>query len=147
MQELVEKKKRIDEQIHHLQRTFKQVDGKNSSLSQLLCRPEYTYIALLNTYPETVLDHGEDINFQIELQLKYEGYIKRQENEAAKLENLDRILVPKEFDFLQIKGLSNEAREKLNRVRPINLGQASRMSGITPADISILLVVLRSKQG
>lgn len=141
---LVEKKKAIEEQIHILNRTFKPIGDRNCSLLQLLSRPEIKYGDLLENYTE-VKNHGEEINLQIELFIKYAGYIQRQQGEVAKLEATENVRVPEEFDFLSIKGLSNEAREKLHRIRPATLGQASRISGISPADISVLLVALKRK--
>ena len=140
---LEEKKKRMGTQIQQLGKTFKQINGKSTSLSQLLCRPEYNYALLLEQFPGHVADCGEEINLQIELNLKYAGYIERQAGEAAKLEKIEQFLVPKGFNFQAVLGLSNEAREKLGRVQPSNLGQASRISGVSPADISVLMVALK----
>lgn len=148
---LVDKKQAMSEQIAHLSKTFRQVGGKSSSLAQLLCRPEFTYQRILQEFPDHVTDCGSEINFQIELNLKYAGYIQRQAGEAAKLEHIDEHLIPAGFDFLAVTGLSNEAREKLSQIQPINLGQASRISGVSPADISVLMVAIkgrsRTKQG
>lgn len=142
---LLDKKNRMQSQIETLRKAYKQVGGKSTSLAQLLCRPEYNYQKLLEEYSDHVTDHGADINLQIELNLKFAGYIERQSQEAAKMENIDQFLIPQGFDFLSISGLSNEAREKLARVQPINLGQASRISGVSPADISVLMVALCRK--
>ncbi len=90
------------------------------------------------------MDCGVEENAQIELSLKYAGYIERQSIEIAKLSNLEKIAIPTTFAFKEVLGLSNEAKEKLHRVQPINLGQASRISGVSPADISVLMVALRS---
>lgn len=141
----VEKQQRVEQQIHSLSKTFKVINGKGITLAQILCRPEYSYNTLLQEYPQHVTDHGEEINFQIELQLKFAGYIQRQETEVAKLGSLERIAIPHGFEFKSIRGLSNEAREKLSRFTPINLGQASRISGVSPADITVLLVSLQTK--
>lgn len=143
-QKTLDKKQRMEEQIGLLQKTFKSVDGKTGSLAQLLCRPEITYEQLRQNYPEHVLDHGVEINIQIEMQLKYAGYIERQHREIAKLDNLENIKVPAGFDFKSVKALSNEAREKLTRVSPHTLAQASRISGVSPADISVLMVAFRA---
>ncbi len=142
---LQEKKLAIETQTARLTKTFKQVGGKSASLAQLLCRPEYTYTILLEHYPEHVVDCGSEVNFLIELNLKYAGYIGRQATEAAKLETIEQINVPKGFSFLTVTGLSNEAKEKLHRVQPTNLGQASRMSGVSPADISVLMIAFKYK--
>jgi tRNA uridine 5-carboxymethylaminomethyl modification enzyme len=142
-QKTLDKQKKMEEQIDFLNKTFKQVDGKSHSLAQLLCRPEYTYARLLENYPEHVVHHGSEINIQIELYLKYAGYIERQRKEIAKQENLECIKISKDFNFLSVKGLSNESREKLHRIRPLTVAQAARISGVTPADISVLMVALR----
>jgi tRNA uridine 5-carboxymethylaminomethyl modification enzyme len=138
-----EKKSCIAVEISRLEKAYRQIDGKSTSLAQLLCRPEYTYTRLVEEF--CVTDFGAEINFQIELSLKYAGYIERAANEAAKLETIERFLIPKGFDFLKVNGLSNEAREKLQRVQPSNLGAASRISGVSPADISVLMVALKRK--
>jgi tRNA uridine 5-carboxymethylaminomethyl modification enzyme len=143
-QKLVFKQKTIEEQIKALSKCHRQIQGKSASLAQLLCRPEYTYDRMIVDFPEHVSDFGSEINTQIELQLKYAGYIQRQAQEAAKLETIENIRIPKSFDYGKIKGLCNEAREKLQKVQPDNLGQASRLSGISPADISVLMVVLEA---
>lgn len=135
----------IETQIRILSKKYVQVGEKTSTLAQLLCRPEITYIDLIRNYPDFAQDHGTEINLQIELQLKYAGYIERQTQEAAKLESLDPIAIPFHFDFNNVRGLSNEAREKLSRSRPANLGIASRLSGITSGDITVLMVALRSR--
>jgi tRNA uridine 5-carboxymethylaminomethyl modification enzyme len=80
---------------------------------------------------------------QIEIELKYDGYIKRQKEEVEKFNRFDSLQIPKEIDYYKVKSLSTEGREKLVRVQPISLGQASRISGVTPADISVLMVYLR----
>jgi tRNA uridine 5-carboxymethylaminomethyl modification enzyme len=143
---LLEKKKTIENQISYLSKTFRQINGKSASLAQLLCRPEFTYQKILEDYPNLVTDCGKEINFLIELNLKYAGYIERQANEAAKLETIELFTIPNKFNFSKVLGLSNEAREKLNRFQPTTLGQASRISGVSPADISVLMVSLKSKR-
>ena len=81
-----------------------------------------------------------DIIEQAEIQIKYEGYIKKEIVNAEKLNRLDRIKVPEDFDYNSLGSLSLEAKEKLNMIKPANLSQASRISGINPSDISVLLV-------
>ena len=143
-QHLLAKKEAIEKQISDLTKSYHTVQGKTTSLAQLLCRPEFTYQALVKDFPNIAFDLGTEINMQIELQIKYAGYIQRQSLEAARLEKVEQIAISKEFDFLQVTGLSNEAKEKLHRVHPITLGQASRISGVSAADISVLLVSLRA---
>jgi tRNA uridine 5-carboxymethylaminomethyl modification enzyme len=144
-QRLIEKKEAIEQQISVLSQSYHTIQGKSSSLAQLLCRPEFTYQTLIEQFPNIALDLGAEVNMQIELQLKYAGYIQRQSVEAAKLEKIEQITISKEFDFLKVTGLSNEAKEKLHRVHPITLGQASRISGVSAADISVLLVSLKAR--
>ena len=122
---------------------FKTFEGRSTHLAQLLCRPEWTYERLLKEFPEQVKDFGLDLNTQIEMHLKFAGYIERQEKEVEKLEHLDEVKIPKSFCYDVLVGLRAEAKQKLNRFSPENVGQASRISGLTPADISILLVALK----
>jgi len=133
----------IESEIARLSKLFKTIDGKSTNLAQLICRPEWTYEEALKAYPEQISDFGSDVNTQIEMQLKYAGYIERQQKEVAKMEHLDPIRIPKDFDYSKVIGLRSEARQKLARFTPENLGQASRIAGVSPADISILLIALR----
>jgi tRNA uridine 5-carboxymethylaminomethyl modification enzyme len=80
---------------------------------------------------------------QIEIELKYEGYIKRQKEEVEKFNRFDSLQIPQEVDYRKVKSLSTEGREKLVKVQPVSIGQASRISGVTPADISVLMVYIR----
>jgi tRNA uridine 5-carboxymethylaminomethyl modification enzyme len=133
----------IETESVRFSKTFKQVDGKGATLSQLLSRPENTYETLLTQYPEAVFDHGAEINLQIELKIKYAGYVDRQQSDINRCEHVEKILIPLDFDFGSIIGLRNEAREKLKKFHPQNVGQAARISGVSPADIQILMVALR----
>lgn len=139
---LQHKEKMIAEELARLTKAFKQFNGKGYSLLQLLCRPENSYKSLMETYPDALFDHGDDINFQIELEAKYSGYIERQKGEIGKLAHVENIRIPAGFDFKAVNGLRNEAKAKLSALLPANLGQASRISGVSPADISVLMVAL-----
>ncbi|MDP1834306.1 MAG: tRNA uridine-5-carboxymethylaminomethyl(34) synthesis enzyme MnmG [Chlamydiales bacterium] len=139
---LQHKRQLIEDETKRMHTTFRHIDGRGYSLAQLLCRPENTYVSLMATYPEAVINHGEEINFQLELNLKYAGYVDRQQNEVDKLSHIEKICVPKGFDFNNVLGLRTEARQKLSHHRPDNLGQASRISGVCPADISVLMIAL-----
>lgn len=132
----------IAKETERLNKVFRQLNGKGYSLSQLLCRPEYSYKKLFEEFPDVMTDHGEDINLQIELNLKYAGYIGRQNGEVAKFSHIENIRIPVTFDYASILGLRNEARQKLGKHNPQNLGQASRISGVSPADISVLMIAL-----
>ncbi len=114
-----------------------------SSLEQLLRRPGVSYDMVHEFAP---LDQPlpNDVMQQVEIQVKYEGYVVRQEQEISKQQKLESRLLPREMDYRIVPGLSNEAKERLNDVLPINIGQAARVAGVTPADVSILLIWLQS---
>lgn len=142
-EKVCKKEKAIAEETIRLNKIYKQIEGKGYSLAQLLCRPENTYSSLLEKYPEEVTNFGEETNFQIELNLKYAGYIDRQTIEVSKLSHVEKISIPSDFDYGTVHGLRNEARQKLGKVKPHNLGQAMRISGVSPSDISILMISLK----
>lgn len=141
----LQKGETISQETDRLAKTFRAHEGRSTALAQLLARPEWSYAELLKHYPDAVLDHGQECNEQIELSIKYAGYIERQYKEAAKLENLDAVRIPKEFAYEQIVGLRTEAKQRFSRVQPENMGQASRIYGISPSDLSILLIALQKK--
>jgi tRNA uridine 5-carboxymethylaminomethyl modification enzyme len=85
---------------------------------------------------------SQEVRVQAEIQLKYEGYIDREEENAAKMLRLERVSIPSDLNYRQLKSLSSEAVEKLSEVQPITIGQASRISGVSPSDISVLLIYL-----
>jgi len=143
---LVAKETAIEKERVRLAKVYKAFEGKNCSLAQLLQRPETSYQDLLHHFPEAVADYGHDTNLQIELTLKYAGYINRQETEVEKLAHIENIRVPVSVDYMQITGLRTEARLRLSKVRPQNLGQASRIPGISPADISVLMIALSRRE-
>lgn len=142
---VLEKQRTIDDEAKRLGTIYRQVEGKGYSLAQLLCRPEQDYNTLLSTYPDAVKDHGTEINFQIELQLKYAGYIHRQHSEIAKLSHIESIRIPGTLDYNSVQGLRTEAKQKLTHHKPSTLGQASRISGVSPADLSVLMIALEKK--
>lgn len=141
-QKTILKKEAMDCETARLKKSYHTIDGKPCSLAQLLCRPQWNYSTLLKHFPTAVVDHGTEINEQIELSIKYAGYIERQKKEAEKLESLDSVNIPKNFDFQAISGLRTEAKQRLKRFSPENAGQASRIYGISPSDLSILLIAL-----
>lgn len=141
-QKMLRKKQIVEEEILRLGRQYRQLEGKGYSLAQLLCRPEYSYETLRHHFPEGVVDHGPETNFQIELAIKYAGYIDRQSSEIAKFAHIESIRIPAHFDYEGIQGLRTEARQKLMHHRPTTVGQASRISGVSPADLSVLMIAL-----
>jgi tRNA uridine 5-carboxymethylaminomethyl modification enzyme len=114
---------------------------------ELLRRPEVTYEHLLRLSSVAATAVPFDVQQQIEIQQKYSGYIKRQQTEIARLRRYEETLLPANIDYTQIKSFSTEVRQKLMEHRPATVGQASRIPGITPAAISLLLVYLKKKSG
>ena len=118
---------------------------KEQSLIQLLKRPELTY-ADIARLPNVAIDNIDPkVAEQVEIQAKYSGYIQRQEEEVKRNRKHDETALPEDIDYKQVSGLSNEVVEKLSTHRPVNLGQASRIQGITPAAISLLRVHLKKQ--
>ncbi len=111
-------------------------------LAQLLKRPELSY-GDLEQLEGCDSELPERVVRQVEIQCKYQGYLQRQEAEVKKFKNLEKIHIPAGFDYQEIPGLSNEVRQKLSEVQPTSLGQASRIAGVTPAALSILMVYLK----
>lgn len=142
-QKVCEKQEKINTTIAQLQRTYQQIDGRGFSLAQLLCRPEKEYRTLLEEFPHDVTDHGEETNLQIELSLKYAGYIARQQGEVARLSLLEQWEIPSGFDYARVVGLRAEARQKLAKFAPLTLAQAQRIAGVSPADLSILMIAIK----
>lgn len=110
-------------------------------LSELIKRPQLDY-EKLREIDTTRPDLSDDIFEQVETELKYEGYIKRQRSQIADMRRLEVKLIPENINYDDVTGLRLEAVEKLKKVRPVNIGQASRISGVSPADISVLLIYL-----
>jgi tRNA uridine 5-carboxymethylaminomethyl modification enzyme len=120
---------------------------KPHSLKEILRRPEVSYQDL--EFFETRGNHrlmSEDVISQIEMEIKYEGYIKRQTEQIHKFKKLEDVTIPDTFSYDSIPGLSKEIVQKLTNVRPNSLGQATRISGVTPAAISVLMVYLKRDQ-
>lgn len=154
----------ISASVEKLHKQYLQPDEINSALiemnssvldnveaiGKLTKRPEVNLKTILmhldrNEHPfaEDLLSN-EEILEKVEIELKYEGYIKRQQEMVERMERLESMNIPHDFDFLNMKTLSLEAREKLNKIKPRSLGQASRISGVSPSDISVLLVYLKN---
>jgi len=120
--------------------------SKEASAEELLRRPEMTYALLTSLSPFAPSVPDIQAAEQVEIQVKYEGYIARQQDEIEKQQRNENTLLPLDLDYRQVNGLSNEVIAKLNDHKPTSIGQATRISGITPAAISILLIWLK-KQG
>src|SRR6266404_2490367 len=125
----------INNEINRLHSTH----SKTDSLAKILSRPETLYKDLPNRNDQLTTEVIE----QVEITIKYAGYVARQENEVAKLKTFEEKQIPSNFDYSAVPSLRAEARQKLMKIRPGTLGQASRISGVSPADISILMVWLK----
>jgi tRNA uridine 5-carboxymethylaminomethyl modification enzyme len=113
--------------------------------SNILSRPNITIADMMPADIElmtAISEYSDEVRMQAEILMKYEGYIEREKENSDKLRRLEDYKVPADFDFSQIGGLGAEAREKLGKFRPATIGQASRISGITPSDVSVLLIHL-----
>lgn len=115
------------------------------SAEKLLKRPQIGMKELISVDEEvkTYLNkYSKEVLEQAEIQIKYDSYIEKEQQLVDKLSNMENYQIPQQFDFLSITALSNEGKQKLNKIRPETLGQASRISGVSPADLSILTVYL-----
>jgi len=115
---------------------------KKTSLEELLRRPQVDWQMLKELCPSDIPD---DVSRQLEIEVKYSGFIQRQLVEVDKFNNLEKIKIPESLDYKDVSGISREIKEKLISFKPINLGQALRISGVTPAAVSLLMVYLRKK--
>lgn len=120
---------------------------KPTRLTEVVRRPEITLEQILTTYNVGERPLSPGVGEQVEIQIKYEGYIESQNEDVRQFKKLESIWIPDDFGYSKISGLSREVQEKLTKIKPQNLGQAARISGITPAAISILMVWLRRAKG
>lgn len=135
---LCEKRRRIAEGIGILS----ELRSGNSTAEQLLKRPEIRWADLAALGVAGLPDLGADVIEQIESEVKYAGYLKRQLEEIEKFKSMESVRIPPGIDYAGMTGLKKEAREKLGKVMPSSLGQASRISGVSPSDLSVLMVFL-----
>lgn len=119
---------------------------QSDKLFKVFSRPKVTmkHMLELESVSEFVKEHQLDAEVleQAEIQVKYSGYIEKEKTNADKLQRLENVRIPDNFDYSKLKSLSYEAREKLQSIQPVTISQASRISGVSPADISVLLVYL-----
>lgn len=125
----------IENELSRLIKTY----NNGNTLAKILSRPEISYSEL----PDRNEQLSQEITQQVEISIKYAGYINRQTLEVEKFHGLEDKEIPVAFNFGEISGLRTEARQKLTKIRPATIGQASRISGVSPADISILLICLK----
>jgi tRNA uridine 5-carboxymethylaminomethyl modification enzyme len=156
----ISKRKAIEAEIERLQSTMVVVSPEmneilktkgsspvqgSTTLANLLKRPEIEYGDLL----KLPLEHpqlDEEVMEEVEILVKYEGYIKKQESQIKKFEKMEGMKIPPDIDYKKVRGLAVEAMQKLEKIRPVSIGQASRISGVNPADISVLLVYLEKNR-
>jgi tRNA uridine 5-carboxymethylaminomethyl modification enzyme len=157
-QKIQERKKKIAAEINRVNRTtirptntvnqYLESRGASplksgTSLGRLLKRTELNYAAVRALAPATN-PLSAAVAEQVQIEIKYEGYINRQLKEIERYKNLEQIRIPDAFVFENVPGLSNELKQKLDEIRPSSLGQASRIDGMTPAAISVLMVALKA---
>ncbi|MBO4902421.1 MAG: tRNA uridine-5-carboxymethylaminomethyl(34) synthesis enzyme MnmG [Lachnospiraceae bacterium] len=159
-QALLRKEEQIEKEIDRLKHTYvgnhenvqallKRYDStplkSGASLYELIGRPELSYeaVAEIDVARETL---PADVIEQVDINIKYEGYIKRQEKQVLAFQKLEKKKIPSDIDYLEIKGLRKEAMQKLKDYAPASIGQASRISGVSPADISVLLVYMEQRE-
>ena len=114
-------------------------------ISDLILRPQVSIKGLAEVAPllkEKITNISDEIVESCEIKVKYAGYIKREQQEAAKLQRLEQIRIPETFNYEEVQSLSTEARQKLTRIRPRSIGEAQRIPGVSPNDISVLLVLM-----
>ncbi len=138
--ETQEKQKQIEEGIKELKENKISAGKERVTLYQFLKRPQVEIKDIEDKIPS---DYPSEVIREMEIEVKYEGYIKRELSEVNKFKNLEKIKIPTDLDYGKIPGISYEIKEKLSKFKPMNLGQASRISGVTPVAISILIVYLR----
>ena len=116
-----------------------------ATLAELMCRPELSYEILseIDTDRESLPD---DVIEQVEIEIKYEGYIERQMRQVEQFKKIEKKRIPSDLDYDDVKSLRLEARQKLKLYKPVSVGQASRIAGVSPADISVLLVYLEQRK-
>jgi tRNA uridine 5-carboxymethylaminomethyl modification enzyme len=152
----LEKKDRIEKEIVRLEnvivppseRVNEILEREGTSLIKtgvklidLLKRPEINYKIIKEIEGQAITLERSEVE-QVEVHLKYEGYINKQLQQAQKVERLENKQMPEDINYNEIKGLSLESRQKLTQIKPISIGQASRISGVSPADITVLLIFL-----
>ena len=153
---VLKKKQMIQDEIERLKgvsigaskenQSFLEKNGSSTlktgtNLAELICRPELNYEMLAEIDPERK-ELPEDVITQVEIEIKYEGYIQRQLRQVEQFKKMEKKLIPPSLDYDNVKSLRLEARQKLKSFHPVSIGQASRISGVSPADISVLLIYL-----
>ena len=141
-QKLVEKECAISGMLTYLN---KKMTGPDT-LAKILSRPDRTFEDIVNMDDYLRQQHiSREVKEQVEIEVKYKGYIERQQQQIEKFKKMEDYKIPSWIDYDSVPELRKEARQKLSRIQPISLGHASRISGVSPADISILMIYLAGK--
>ena len=160
-QALLRKEQQIEEEIHRVEHTYVRSSAAvnevlqkyqstplngGSSLAELIRRPELNYEVLAELDPERP-ELSAGVKEQVNINIKYDGYIRRQMKQVEQFKKMEKKRIPENLDYDQVQSLRIEAKQKLKAYRPMNIGQASRISGVSPADVSVLLVYLENYRG
>ncbi len=160
-QALLQKERQIEEEVRRVEHTYvgssAQVNqvleqygstplSGGSSLAELIRRPELNYDSLADIDPKRP-KLPDSVTEQVNINIKYDGYIRRQQKQVEQFKKMEKKKIPENLDYDQVQSLRIEAKQKLKEYRPMNIGQASRISGVSPADVSVLLVYLENFRG
>lgn len=147
LKRIKETKIKASEETNSKLATIKEHLQITTPIHELLKRPSITYDVIKELDKTFDYDNlSDEVASSVEISVKYSGYISRQKEQVNIADRLEKINIPDSFDYNEIKQISNESKERLNKVRPITLGQASRIGGVTPADISILMVIIEARR-
>ena len=143
-EKLARLEKKMDD-MSSLRSTLREYRERGKNGLELLREPEVTISSLSARLP-SVLSYAPSIRSEVELDVKYEGYLRRQEAEAQMFSRKENMMIPPDFDYDALRGLSAESREKLKQIRPASVGQAQRISGLRVSDIALLMMGLKAKK-
>jgi tRNA uridine 5-carboxymethylaminomethyl modification enzyme len=143
MERLSNEKVPASPEVNEILAKYNESIEKGMKLDELLRRPKITYEIIKEIHPQTKeLNVQEEVYKEAEIKIKYSGYIKRQNQQIDILNKLEKIKIPENINYEEFQHISAETREKLSKIRPVTLAQASRIGGVKPADISVLTVIL-----
>ena len=136
---------KASEEINKILNEYDENIDKGKKIAELLKRPNLNYEIIKKIDKQTAsLNLSKEITQEVEVKIKYEGYMKRQQQQIISADKLEKVKLPVDIDYMKISHISTETKEKLAKIRPVNLAQASRIGGVKPADISVLIVMLEA---
>ena len=134
----------MSDEVNKILAKYSESIERGKKLAELIKRTNITYDVIKEIDPKTAsLNLPKNITEQVEIEFKYEGYLKRQQEQIDSADKLEKIIIPDDIDYMKIKHISTETKEKLQKIRPKTLAQATRIGGVKPADISVLMVLLK----